>query len=158
MGSIRNNSARTREIICCVSIDTSDRVFSIYLSIYYYTTQSWDTIELISSWGVVYAKCQTLCHSAQQRPHPSTLTSSEKTFKIKFAVKSLCKEKIKEKHQLIRELETLHEVDHQNIIRLYEVLKTHLVIELCTGGDLLTHILATQPKAAGAHPSSAACC
>lgn len=64
-----------------------------------------------------------------------------------FAIKSILKQKIT-KHRLIlkRELEILMYVDHPNIIKLYETyedqLYLHLVMELCTGGDVCERIIA----------------
>lgn len=66
----------------------------------------------------------------------------------KFAVKSIAKEKVSKRLLLKRELETLHEVDHPNIIKLYEIyeddLYLHLVMELCSGGELLDRIMGKQ--------------
>lgn len=64
-----------------------------------------------------------------------------------FAIKSIQKQKIA-KHRTIlkRELEILMYVDHPNIIKLYETyedqLYLHLVMELCTGGDVCDRIIA----------------
>ncbi|CAG9320045.1 unnamed protein product [Blepharisma stoltei] len=63
-----------------------------------------------------------------------------------FAIKSIPKSKIKGRVELLqRELGSLMVVDHPNIIRLYEVYEDkhyiHLVMELCTGGDLFTQLL-----------------
>jgi calcium-dependent protein kinase len=73
----------------------------------------------------------------------STLTSGELR---PYAVKSIIKSKVERKLELLRrELEILKTVDHPNIIKLFEVYEDkkylHLVTELCTGGDLLDHLL-----------------
>lgn len=63
-----------------------------------------------------------------------------------FAIKSIAKKKIS-KHRLLlkRELQILSVVDHPNIIRLYETyedeLYLHLVMELCTGGDVWERLI-----------------
>lgn len=62
------------------------------------------------------------------------------------AVKSIPKKKLKGDMGLfMRELSVLQELDHPNIIRLYETFEDekyfHLVMELCTGGDLLERIV-----------------
>lgn len=65
----------------------------------------------------------------------------------RFAIKSILKQKIS-KHRTIlkRELEILMYVDHPNIIKLYETyedqLYLHLVMELCTGGDVCERLIA----------------
>ena len=64
----------------------------------------------------------------------------------KYAIKSIVKQCIP-KHRLImkRELEILMEVDHPNIIKLYETyedeLYLHLVMEICTGGDVCERLI-----------------
>jgi len=65
---------------------------------------------------------------------------------LPVAIKSIPKAKIKsEVHMLKRELEILRIVDHPNLIKLYETYEDdkylHLVMELCTGGDLFEHFL-----------------
>ena len=64
---------------------------------------------------------------------------------IPFAVKSICKENIrKDIYLLKREIDILMQVDHPNIIKYYESYEDdkyiHLVMEMCTGGDLLDKI------------------
>mmetsp|Transcript_12187 Transcript_12187/g.17749 ORF Transcript_12187/g.17749 Transcript_12187/m.17749 type:complete len:481 (+) Transcript_12187:1-1443(+) len=68
--------------------------------------------------------------------------------KRKFAVKTIDKGSLKtekEKKTLKQEIETLLEVDHPNIIKLYESYEDkkyiHLVTEYCSGGELFDHIL-----------------
>jgi calcium-dependent protein kinase len=63
-----------------------------------------------------------------------------------FAVKSIPKAKISvELKMMLRELEILQSVDHPNIIKLYETyedsLYLHMVMELCTGGNILDRIV-----------------
>lgn len=47
------------------------------------------------------------------------------------------------------EIETLKSADHPNIVRLYEVYEDdkylHFVMDLCTGGDLLDHLMSNGP-------------
>ena len=64
-----------------------------------------------------------------------------------FAIKSISKEKVLKKFNLLkRELEALTLIDHPNIVRLYEIYEDekylHLVLDLCRGGDLYDHIIA----------------
>ena len=63
-----------------------------------------------------------------------------------FAIKSIKKQKISKHRQILkRELEILTIVDHPNIIKLYETyedeLYLHLVMELCTGGDIFERLI-----------------
>lgn len=65
-----------------------------------------------------------------------------------FAVKSINKEKIKKDLYLLkRELEIMRIVDHPNLIRYFETYEDerylHIVMELCSGGDLFDRLLAT---------------
>lgn len=66
--------------------------------------------------------------------------------KRKYAIKSVPKELV-EKDWLVfkRELEVLLEVDHPNIVYLHETWEDekyiHMVMELCTGGDLFDYIV-----------------
>jgi len=67
---------------------------------------------------------------------------------ITVAVKSISKRKLKgELTAMKRELEVLCLVDHPNVIKLYETYEDakylHLVMELCTGGDLFDHFFLT---------------
>ncbi|CAG9320046.1 unnamed protein product [Blepharisma stoltei] len=72
--------------------------------------------------------------------------SKDKKVEQEFAIKSIPKSKvIGDLEVLLRELAYLMIVDHPNIIRLYEVYEDskyiHLVLELCTGGELFTQLL-----------------
>ncbi|CAG9311417.1 unnamed protein product [Blepharisma stoltei] len=63
-----------------------------------------------------------------------------------YAVKSISKDRVlKETESLRRELEILQIVDHPNIIKMYEIYEDkkyiHIVMELCTGGDLFDYLL-----------------
>lgn len=63
-----------------------------------------------------------------------------------YAIKSILKSKIECRIDLLeRELELLMTVDHPNIIKFYEVFEDpqyiHLVMELCTGGELFDQLL-----------------
>ena len=65
----------------------------------------------------------------------------------KYAVKSVDKERLSREKifQLSREIETLSDVDHPNIIKYYETYNDekyfHIVMEYCTGGELLERII-----------------
>jgi len=64
----------------------------------------------------------------------------------KFAIKTIDKRKIKKDvHLLKREINLLQSVDHPNIIKLYETYEDikyfHLVMEVCTGGELFDRII-----------------
>ncbi|CAG9319489.1 unnamed protein product [Blepharisma stoltei] len=66
-----------------------------------------------------------------------------------YAIKSICKDKVKMNLLTMkRELDILKLVDHPNIIKLYEIYEDaryiHLVMELCTGGDIFDYILNKQ--------------
>ena len=62
----------------------------------------------------------------------------------KYACKSIDKSKLSSQkiNNLLREIETLSLVDHPNIIKYYETYNDgmyfHIVMELCTGGDLFS--------------------
>lgn len=64
----------------------------------------------------------------------------------KFAIKSISKDKVCKKFNLLkRELELLSIIDHPNIVKLHEIYEDekylHLVLDLCKGGDLYDYIL-----------------
>ena len=62
------------------------------------------------------------------------------------AVKIIKKESLdaKEKVRFFQEIEILRQLDHPNIVRLYEIFQDekryYLVTELCTGGELFEEI------------------
>lgn len=62
-----------------------------------------------------------------------------------FAVKSITKARVPHLDFVRREVEILKEMDHPNIIRLYNVFedtnKIYLVTELCTGGELYEKVV-----------------
>lgn len=64
----------------------------------------------------------------------------------KFACKSINKSRLSTSkvNNLLREIETLSLVDHPNIVKFYETYNDfiyfHIIMELCTGGDLYTHV------------------
>ena len=65
---------------------------------------------------------------------------------LSVAIKSVSKEKVKGNLLLLkRELEVMRSVDHPNLIKYYEAYEDeryiHIVMELCTGGDLLERIM-----------------
>ena len=64
----------------------------------------------------------------------------------KYAVKSVLKKKVKGDFAMLKtEIEMLQSADHPNIIKLYETYEDekylHLVMELCTGGDLFDYVI-----------------
>jgi calcium-dependent protein kinase len=83
------------------------------------------------SFGIV--RKAVAIHHQSSRPHQVAIKSVPKTL-IK-----------KDISVLMRELETLQIVDHPNVIRLYATYEDekylHLVMELCTGGDLMERIV-----------------
>lgn len=62
------------------------------------------------------------------------------------AIKSLSNRYLESKHnnKLLNEITILQDLKHKNIIRLYETFSTNtfklIVIELCSGGDLLSYV------------------
>jgi calcium-dependent protein kinase len=67
--------------------------------------------------------------------------------KKRYAIKSINKSKLNQEqvNQLSREIEILTTVDHPNIIKYYETFNDvnyfHIVMEYCTGGELLERII-----------------
>ena len=72
-----------------------------------------------------------------------------------FALKSILKSKVVDKASLEAEVSIMRKIKHRNIIQLHEVyedaLRLHLVMELCTGGELFDRIISlghyTEPDA-----------
>ena len=64
------------------------------------------------------------------------------------AVKTIPKKKIKDPERFEAEVKILQELDHPNVIKLYEYFEdkkhVHLVCEMCTGGELFDHIIAEE--------------
>lgn len=63
-----------------------------------------------------------------------------------YAIKSINKSRITKGPEVLRrELEILQIVDHPNIIKMYDIYEDkkyiHIVMELCTGGDLFDYLL-----------------
>ncbi|CAM9510837.1 unnamed protein product, partial [Phaeothamnion confervicola] len=62
-----------------------------------------------------------------------------------FALKSIKKSKVARMESLRREVDILRKVDHPNIVRLVDVFEDerflHLVMEICTGGELFDRII-----------------
>jgi calcium-dependent protein kinase len=63
-----------------------------------------------------------------------------------FAVKSINKQTIIQKLEIVRrELDLMAQLDHPNVVKLYEIYEdakyVHLVMDLCSGGDLLEYIM-----------------
>jgi calcium-dependent protein kinase len=62
------------------------------------------------------------------------------------AIKSVSKEKVKKDLYLLRrELEVMRQIDHPNVIKYFETYEDekyiHIVMELCSGGDLLDKLI-----------------
>jgi len=62
-----------------------------------------------------------------------------------FAIKTIPKSKLtSDVKMMLRELDILQSADHPNIVKLYETYEDsiylHMVMELCTGGNILEHI------------------
>ncbi|CAI2366995.1 unnamed protein product [Moneuplotes crassus] len=64
---------------------------------------------------------------------------------IERAIKKIPKSKISNIEYFLREVNTLKQLDHPNVIKLFEIYESandvYLVQELCTGGELLDQIL-----------------
>uniref|UniRef100_K3WYN0 Protein kinase domain-containing protein n=1 Tax=Globisporangium ultimum (strain ATCC 200006 / CBS 805.95 / DAOM BR144) TaxID=431595 RepID=K3WYN0_GLOUD len=64
----------------------------------------------------------------------------------KMAIKTIPKAKVSRPETMRREISILRNLDHPNIIKLYDVFEgnrhLHLVTELCTGGELFDRIIA----------------
>ena len=64
-----------------------------------------------------------------------------------YAIKSISKKQLSQKdlEDLIKEVDIIASLDHPNIVRFYETYHDnfyfHIVMELCTGNELLDHIL-----------------
>ena len=60
-------------------------------------------------------------------------------------VKNFQKKKLSDYEGLMREVNLMIQLDHPNIIKLYEVYETdkniYLIMELCTGGELFDRIV-----------------
>lgn len=69
------------------------------------------------------------------------------------AIKVIAKAKVKDQRQLKREVSNMHQLDHPNIVRLYETFEDHsttsLVMELCTGGELFHAIVSAKHRRLG---------
>lgn len=63
----------------------------------------------------------------------------------KFAIKIIPKKKIKKPETLAREITVMKQVDHPNIVKLYETFEDaryiYLVMELCEGGELFDRLI-----------------
>jgi calcium-dependent protein kinase len=71
--------------------------------------------------------------------------ADSKTIKVSRAIKKISKDKIKDINRFLFEVQTLKTLDHPNVVKLFEIYENHnsvfLVQELCTGGELLDHII-----------------
>lgn len=65
--------------------------------------------------------------------------------KIARAIKKISKDKINDINRFLFEVETLKQLDHPNVIKLFEIYESqndvYLVQELCTGGELLDQLI-----------------
>mmetsp|Transcript_32711 Transcript_32711/g.5950 ORF Transcript_32711/g.5950 Transcript_32711/m.5950 type:complete len:99 (-) Transcript_32711:1031-1327(-) len=65
----------------------------------------------------------------------------------KRAVKLILKSRVKRHELLLREVNILREVDHPNIVKLYEIYEDrnyiYMVMELCEGGELFDMLIDT---------------
>ena len=61
------------------------------------------------------------------------------------ACKKVCKKKIKNMEKFKQEIEILQELDHPNILKLYEYFEDdknmYLITEICKGGELFDRII-----------------
>lgn len=79
-----------------------------------------------------------------------------KTSKLPVAIKALSLHKLNGKllSNLEMEIAIMRQIDHPNIVKLYEIKKTdkhmYLVLEYCAGGDLQHH-MRRQPQQSGGH-------
>ena len=73
-------------------------------------------------------------------------TGTHRETKQVVAIKTIPKAKVSRPETLRREISILKQVNHPNIIKLFEVYEDsrnlHLVTELCTGGELFDRIIA----------------
>jgi len=71
--------------------------------------------------------------------------ANENKFPAKVAIKVIDKRKVDDMNDVKREIEIMHDLQHEGIIRLFEIFdeskKMHLVMELVTGGELFDRII-----------------
>jgi len=77
----------------------------------------------------------------------------KKTTKAEYAVKEIMLKTKKDVDRFEVELDIHSQLDHGNIVKLYEVFKdikkVHLIMEMCTGGELFDRIMAETEKHEG---------
>lgn len=71
--------------------------------------------------------------------------AKKKGTKITRAIKQIPKKKVKNQERFQREIEIMSNLDHPNIIKLYETFEDdkniYLVMEVCEGGELFDRII-----------------
>jgi len=74
--------------------------------------------------------------------------ATHKMTRAKRAVKTIHRLRVEDMFRFKQEIEIMKMMDHPNVIKLFEFFEDsksfHLVMELCTGGDLFDHIISTR--------------
>ena len=88
----------------------------------------------------------TVREAVKLQPSRQSTSRSSAVKGKRYAIKSITKNRVKKNINMMkRELEILQQVDHPNIIKLYEIYEDqkyiHMVTELCTGGDLFDYLI-----------------
>mmetsp|Transcript_69493 Transcript_69493/g.226322 ORF Transcript_69493/g.226322 Transcript_69493/m.226322 type:complete len:537 (-) Transcript_69493:496-2106(-) len=80
-----------------------------------------------------------------QGSYGSVLTGTHRMTKSVRAIKVICKEKTRDHSKLDREIEMMKEMDHPNVIKLFETFEdgraTYLAMEFCKGGELFGRVV-----------------
>jgi len=90
---------------------------------------------------------QTETRPLGQGTYGTVSKGTDKTTGAVRAIKTMPKKDIKNEARFKAEISIMKQLDHPNIIKLYETFEdkqnTYLVLELCTGGELFDRIIAT---------------